>query len=169
MSFTLPQALVLLVPLGLLLWKRGRRPGPPMVLRWLLLVLAVGALAGPELLLHHAGSDVVVVVDRSRSMPESTGRVAQELVGLLETQRGPGDRVGVISFGREARVESPLAETGRFGGFVRPIDAEASDLAAALDAVGGLVPPGRTGRVLVVSDGKATGADARIVDNGKRT
>ena len=69
MSFSLPQALVLLVPLGLFLWMRGARPGPPMPLRWGLLVLAVAALAGPELVLRHAGSDVVVVVDRSRSMP----------------------------------------------------------------------------------------------------
>ncbi|WNG50680.1 VWA domain-containing protein [Archangium minus] len=161
MSFSLPQALVLLIPLGLFLWKLGRRPGPPMVLRWVLLLLAVGALAGPEWLLRHAGSDVVVVVDRSRSMPTEAGRVASELVGLLESQRRTGDRVGVISFGREARVEQSLSELGRFGGFTRSLDAEASDLSAALDAAGALIPPGRTGRVLVVSDGRATGADAR--------
>jgi VWA domain-containing protein len=123
MSFSLPQALVLLVPLGLFLWKRGRRPGPPMALRWALLLLVVGALAGPEWLLRHAGSDVVVVVDRSRSMPADAGRVASELVGLLESQRRTGDRVGVISFGREARVEQPLSEAGHFGGFTRPVDA----------------------------------------------
>ncbi|MFL5343814.1 MAG: VWA domain-containing protein [Hyalangium sp.] len=161
MSFSLPQALVLLVPLGLFLWKRGARPGTPMPLRWGLLVLAVGALAGPELVLRHAGSDVVVVVDRSRSMPLDSDRVALELVKLLEGQRRPGDRLGVISFGREARVEQPLSAAGTFGGFSRPVDAEASDLSAALDAAGGLIPSERTGRVLVVSDGRATGADAR--------
>ncbi|WNG30418.1 VWA domain-containing protein [Cystobacter fuscus] len=161
MSFSLPQVWILLVPLGLFLWKRGRRPGPPMVLRWALLVLVLGALSGPEWVLRHAGSDVVVVVDRSRSMPADAGRLASEWVGLLEQQRGAGDRVGVISFGREARVEQPLSETGRFGGFTRPVDAEASDVAAALDAAGALIPPGRTGRVLVVSDGRATGEDAR--------
>ncbi|MBN1207671.1 MAG: VWA domain-containing protein [Myxococcaceae bacterium] len=161
MSFSLPQALMLLVPLGLFLWKRGARPGPPMPLRWALLVLAVGALAGPEWVLRHAGSDVVVVVDRSRSMPLDSDRVALELVKLLEAQRRPGDRLGVISFGREARVEQPLSAAGTFGGFSRPVDAEASDLASALDAAGALVPPERTGRVLVVSDGRATGADAR--------
>jgi uncharacterized membrane protein/Mg-chelatase subunit ChlD len=161
MTFSLPQALVLLLPLGLFLWKFGRRPGPPMWLRWALLVLGVGALAGPELLLRNAGSDVVVVVDRSRSMPADSARVASELVGLLESQRRPGDRLGVISFGREPRVEQPLAATGRFGGFTRPLDTEASDLAAALDAAGALIPAERTGRVLVVSDGRATGADAR--------
>jgi len=161
MSFSLPQALVLLVPLGLFLWKRGARPGPPMPLRWGLLVLAVVALAGPELVLRHAGSDVVVVVDRSRSMPLDSDRVALELVKLLEAQRRPGDRLGVISFGREARVEQPPSAAGSFGGFSRPVDVDASDLSAALDAAAALIPAERTGRVLVVSDGRATGADAR--------
>ncbi|MBN8465036.1 VWA domain-containing protein [Corallococcus exiguus] len=161
MTFTLPQAWLLLLPLGLFLWRYGRRPGPPMVLRWALLVLGVGALSGPELRLANAGSDVAVVVDRSRSMPLDVDRVAQELISLVESQRRPGDRVGVITFGREARVESSLSERSRFGGFTRPVDAEASDLSAALDAAGALIPPERTGRVLVVSDGRATGADAR--------
>jgi uncharacterized membrane protein/Mg-chelatase subunit ChlD len=161
MSFSLPQVLVLLVPLGLFLWKRGARPGPPMPLRWGLLVLAVAALAGPELVLRHAGSDVVVVVDRSRSMPLDSDRVALELVRLLEAQRRPGDRLGVVSFGREARVEQPLSATGSFGGFSRPVDAEASELSAALDVAAVLIPPERTGRVLVLSDGRTTGVDSR--------
>ncbi|MCY1019804.1 VWA domain-containing protein [Pyxidicoccus sp. MSG2] len=161
MTFSLPQAWVLLLPLGLFLWKYGRRPGPPMWLRAALLVLAVGALSGPELRLADAGSDVVVVVDRSASMPRDVDRTAQELITLLEAQRRPGDRVGVITFGREPRVEQSLSTAGRFGGFSRPVDVEASDLAAALDAAGGLIPDERTGRVLVLSDGRATGVDAR--------
>jgi Mg-chelatase subunit ChlD len=161
MTFSLPQAWVLLLPLGLFLWKYGRRPGPPMWLRAALLVLAVGALSGPELRLADAGSDVVVVVDRSASMPRDVDRTAQELITLLEAQRRPGDRVGVITFGREPRVEQSLSATGRFGGFSRPVDVEASDLATALDAAGGLIPDERTGRVLVLSDGRATGVDAR--------
>jgi Mg-chelatase subunit ChlD/uncharacterized membrane protein len=161
MTFSLPQAWVLLLPLGLFLWKYGRRPGPPMWLRAALLVLAVGALAGPELRLADAGSDVVVVVDRSASMPRDVDRTAQELISLLEAQRRPGDRVGVITFGREPRVEQALSATGRFGGFTRSVDVEASDLSAALDAAGGLIPDERTGRVLVLSDGRATGVDAR--------
>ncbi|WP_141617458.1 VWA domain-containing protein [Myxococcus sp. AB036A] len=161
MTFSLPQAWVLLLPLGLFLWKYGRRPGPPMWLRAALLVLVVGALSGPELRWADAGSDVVVVVDRSASMPRDVDRTAQELITLLESQRRPGDRVGVITFGREARVEQPLSTLGGFGGFTRPVDAEASDLSAALDAASALIPDERTGRVLVLSDGRATGVDAR--------
>jgi hypothetical protein len=111
--------------------------------------------------LRSAGSDVVVVVDRSRSMPPGSQGTAEELVHLLEPQRRPGDRLGVISFGREARVDMPLASDVKFGGFVSAIDGEASNLSAGLDAAGDLIPAERAGRVVVLSDGRATGLDAR--------
>lgn len=161
MSFLVPQALVLLIPLGLLLWRTGRLAGPPMWLRWALLGALLLALAQPEWRLPSAGSDLVVIVDRSRSMAPGSLDQAVELVHLLEAERGPGDRLAVISFGREVRVESPLSETGRFGGFGQVIDGEASNLGTALDAAGDLIPEERSGRVLVLSDGQATGLDPR--------
>jgi hypothetical protein len=160
-KFLVPQALLLLIPIGFLVWKTGRLPGPPMWLRLGLVLAIVTALARPELSLRSAGSDLVVIVDRSRSMPPGSEAKAEELIRLLEPQRRPGDRVGVIAFGREPRIEVPLAERTSFGGFQRAVDSEASDLASALDAAGDLIPPERAGRVLVVSDGRATGADAR--------
>ncbi len=161
MKLVLPQALLLLLPLALLVWKTGRVPGPPMWLRFALVGLGVFALAQPELVWKSAGSDLVVVVDRSRSMPPGSEAAADELLRLVEAQRGPGDRLGVVGFGREARLELPLSATFAFGGFTHDVDPEASNLAAALDAAAEVVPPERAARVLVLSDGRATGADAR--------
>ncbi|MHB8877702.1 MAG: VWA domain-containing protein [Myxococcaceae bacterium] len=161
MTLLLPQALLLLVPLLFLVWKTGRLPGPPMALRLALVAVGVLAIAQPELSWRSAGSDLVVVVDRSRSMPPGSEGRAEELIRLLEPQRRPGDRVGVVTFGREARVELPLTGSAAFGGFTRALDPEASDLGAALDSAGELVPPERAARVLVISDGRVTGADAR--------
>jgi len=159
MSFESPQALLLLVPVLLLLAWRGRMPGPAGWVRWALAVLLVVALAGP--VLHRGGDsvDVVVVVDRSRSMPSGTDAEAEELVGHLEAARKAGQRVGVVTFGREPRLERPLSSDGRLGSFQRPVDAEASDLSEALLAAGELISPDRAGRVFVLSDGLATGAD----------
>ncbi len=161
MSAVTPQALLLLVPLGLLLWRTGRLPGPPMWLRGALVLALVVALAQPEWRLRSDGRDVVVVVDRSRSMPPGSLDAAKELIRLLEVERGPGDRVGVVSFGRDARVEAPPSAERRFGGFSEAVDGEASNLSAALEVAGELVPDERAGRVLVLSDGRATGLDAR--------
>lgn len=161
MRLLFPQALLLLVPALLLLWRAGRIPGPPGWLRLALAGMLVLALAQPEARLRAAGSDVVVVVDRSRSMPPGSEAKAEELIRLLEKQRRKGDRLGVVDFGREPHVELAPTELGTFGGFSRPVDAEASDLSAALDAAGELIGGERTGRVLVVSDGRATGVDPR--------
>lgn len=161
MTLVYPQALLLLVPLGLFLWLSARLKGPAMGLRIALVVLLVLALARPEWRLRSAGSDVVVVVDRSRSMPPRGEAASEELIRLLEPQRRTGDRLGVISFGREPRIEAPLSSDGRFGGFTASIDGEASNLSSALDAAGDLIPPDRAGRVLVISDGRASGLDAR--------
>ncbi len=161
MTFATPQALLLLVPLLLLVWRTARLSGPPTALRVAVVVLVVLALSRPELVFRSAGSDVVVVVDRSKSMPPGGEARADELVRLLAPQRRPGDRLGVVSFGREARVEMPLSHDALFGGFMSSIDGEASNLSSALDAAGELVPPERSGRVLVLSDGRATGLDAR--------
>ncbi len=161
MSFLYPQALLLLVPFAVLLFRWGRLQGWVMALRVAVVTALTLALSQPHLVLSRGGSDVVVVVDRSRSMPVGSEQTAEELVKLLQPQRRPGDRLGVISFGREARVDLALTADGAFGGFQSSIDGEASNLARALDAAFELIPPERTGRVLVVSDGRATGADAR--------
>ncbi|MGV3622130.1 MAG: VWA domain-containing protein, partial [Archangium sp.] len=161
MNFVAPQAFLLLIPLGLFLFFTARIPGPPMWLRVALLTVLTVAIARPEFRVRSAGSDVVVVVDRSRSMPPRAESNAEELVRLLEPQRRPGDRLGVISFGRSPRVDMPLSADGRFPGFTSSIDGEASNLSAALDAAGELIPADRAGRVLVLSDGRATGLDAR--------
>jgi hypothetical protein len=161
MTFLAPQWLLLLLPLSLFAWFAARIEGPPKWLRLGLVFTLVLALARPELRLRSAGSDVVVVVDRSRSMPPGSQASAEELVHLLEPQRRTGDRLGVISFGRDPAVDLPLSQDARFGGFTTSVDPEASNLATALDAAFDLIPPERAGRVLVLSDGRATGLDAR--------
>jgi uncharacterized membrane protein len=161
MTLVAPQALLLLFPLGLFLFLTARISGPPMWLRVAIVSLLTLALARPEFRLRSAGSDVVVIVDRSRSMPPRNEAQAEELIRLLEPQRRPGDRLGVVSFGRFPRVEMPLSSDGRFSGFTASIDGEASNLSAALDAAGEIIPLERSGRVIVLSDGRATGLDAR--------
>lgn len=161
MSFVWPQALLALVPAALILARAGRSGGLARWLRWALAVLLALAAARPELQRGSAGSDVVVVVDRSRSMPHGSESRAEELIRLAAAERRSGDRLGVVSFGREPRLERALSADGAFGGLSGAVDGEASNLEAALERVGELIPSDRRGRVLVLSDGNATGPDPK--------
>jgi uncharacterized membrane protein len=154
-----PEAL-LLVPLALLFLRGRLWPRPTVgVLRVLVLVLAALLLAGPTGPIGEPGRDVVLLFDRSRSMPENASAEAREFVRGLAAQRRPGDRLGVVGFGKKA-----VAEVLPGGLFVWPeavdaVDPDGSDLAAALLTAASLVDVERRGSILVVSDGEHTGED----------
>jgi uncharacterized membrane protein len=118
-------------------------------------VLAL-ALARPAVLLPRRGGTLVVVADRSASMPAESAEVEDEVLRRLASARGVHDRLAVAAFGARAAAES--AGEG-FHGFTADVGREASDLAAALDLALGLLPAGDAGRLLVVSDGRWTGRD----------
>ncbi len=165
MTFALWPVLLLLLPAALLLW-RLRGPGALLLaLRATLVAALVLALADPRLRWRDEGADVVVVVDRSRSMPPGSDARALELVQGLEKARRPEDRVGVVTFGEDVRVERPPSGE-RFGGFTQPLRSEGSNLGGALEAAAQLVGSGRSGRVLLLSDGLAT--DAEVLAAGRR-
>ena len=154
-----PELLLLLLPAGVVWWKTRNRGRTTMVLRALALLLVVSALALPYLSARADGRDLIVVVDRSRSMPTAASAAAVEVIGLAEDARVKGDRVGVVSFGARAAIERlPLAE-GSFDLFERPIEPDGSDLGEALEAALNLIPEGRRGSILVLSDGEENGRD----------
>jgi hypothetical protein len=156
-AFLYPALLLLIVPLlALYLW-RGRSTGIGGIVR-------IGVLAGLALLaavplarLGGKGVDVVVIADLSRSMPaESRARVL-EIVRLLEAQRATGDRVGIVTFGRDARIDRLPVEFGETADFLQEIDRDGSDLGGAIALAASLIPRGRPGRLIVLSDGESNG------------
>ncbi|GIX50257.1 MAG: hypothetical protein KatS3mg132_451 [Limisphaera sp.] len=101
---------------------------------------------------------VIVVADRSSSMPPQAATVQEEIIRLLERSRRPRDELGVISFGRRAVVES-VPQRGNFPGFRAEVGPDQSALADALELALTLIPADAGGRILVLSDGKWTGRD----------
>ena len=159
-SLLFPELLLLLVPLLFLYFWRGRSPALGGVVRILILSSLALLAAVPLAPLGGRGMDVVVVVDLSRSMPADIRTRALEIVSLLEARRATGDRVGIVTFGREARLERLLEEFGEAGAFVQQVDADGSDLGSAISLAASLVPRERPGRLIVLSDGEANGAPA---------
>lgn len=159
MSFLHPELLLLLLP-ALWVWWRARDPRAlTQLVRLLVLVLAALALAGPYLSRPVAGRDLVVVVDRSRSMRPDATQTAMELVRLAEDERRAGDRVGVVAVGARVAVERLPAGQGRFTGFEKEVLPDGSDLGGALESALSLIEERRSGGILLISDGEGNGAD----------
>ncbi|MCP3914548.1 MAG: VWA domain-containing protein [bacterium] len=159
MGFLHPELLILAVPIGFLWWRTRGHGVVTLVLRAVVALLLVLALAGPYLETEDKGRDLVVVVDRSRSMPPGSVDSAVELIELAEDERKDGDHVYVVSFGAGARIEHATLGDERFQGFGELVDADGSDLGSALETALNLVEKGRKGGILLLSDGEGNGVD----------
>ncbi|MGH8025064.1 MAG: VWA domain-containing protein, partial [Limisphaerales bacterium] len=127
-------------------------------LRALVFVLVVFALARLAIRLPDRAGTVIVVADRSDSMPRDSDAAEKEIIALLHKSMGPRDLLGVVSFGRDSAVEQAPGR-GEFGGFAADIGPDHSGLNNGIEAGLELIPPDGCGRILVLSDGKWTGTD----------
>ena len=159
MTLLYPELLLLAVPVGWVLWRTSRWPSWRFGLRALLALAVLLALAAPFGGGDSAGRDVVLLLDRSRSMPASALATATEWVSLLGAEARPGDRVAVLSFGAGVALEQGLGPPADFAGFRADVDPDGSQLADALDRALGLIPEGRHGSLLLISDGEYHGAN----------
>lgn len=157
MTLLFPGLLLLIVPLLAVYLRRGRSRGIGGLVRVLALAGFALLAAGPLAPLGGKGVDVVVVADLSRSMPAESRARALEIVKLLEQRRAAGDRVGIVTFGREARIERLPEEFGETADFVQEVDRDGSDLGGAISLAASLIPRGRPGRLIVFSDGESNG------------
>ncbi len=157
MTLLFPALLLLIVPLAFLYTWHGRTPGLGGHVRVAILMLLVLIATVPVAPLGGKGLDVVVVADLSRSMPADSRGRSLEIVKLIERQRAAGDRVGVVTYGREPRIERLPDAFGEAAEFVQQIDADGSDLGGAIGLAASLIPRERRGRLIVLSDGEANG------------
>lgn len=170
MTLSSPVWLLLIIPIvaTAVLAKIPRRAFTPV--RIAVLTLLVFAVCGLGIRLPSRAGVVVMVADRSLSMPTQSQTQQMEMADLLYQQMGDNDELGVVAFGERVFVEQPPQRL-RFPGFVGDVGSDASNLGDALDRAISLVPPGRPGRILIVSDGNVTGsslsaAAARAASSG---
>lgn len=150
-----PRWLLLAVPCVWLLrrwpppsgWRRGLRYG--------FVVLLLLALCRPALWSSRQAGAVVVVVDRSASMPDDHGSLATEVIHRLEAGRRAQDRLAVLAFGERVAVETTF-DGMPFADFQGVTGNQLSRLSAAIERGLALAPPG--GRLLLLSDGRHTDA-----------
>lgn len=158
MTLTDPFWLVLAIPAAMLLWLWPLPSRALNLLRAVALAAVVAALCGLAVSLPIRSGTVVLVADRSLSMPTGSQSQQKEAADLIHAAMESGNQLAVVSFGEKAAVErSP--ESGRFAGFSTEVGGEASNLADAIDLGLSLIERGRPGRLLLLSDGRWTGRD----------
>jgi Mg-chelatase subunit ChlD len=159
-----PIWLFLAIPLVSSLWLWRMPSRVLLVLRSLTLLLSLLAMCGLVLRLPSQAGTIVVVADRSQSMPADSATAQKEVIDLLQKAMGPEDRLAVVSFGRTVAVEQSPA-SGQFAGFVHEVGGDASNLADGLETALGLIPRDAPGKILLLSDGRWSGRDPALVSS----
>jgi Mg-chelatase subunit ChlD len=130
-------------------------------MRLIIILLILLAISGLALKLPSRAGTMVVVADRSLSMPAGSDAAEKEAIELIQRAMGDDDRLSVVSFGQNAAIER-APQTGAFAGFTNQVERDASNLTDAIEKAMALIPVDSPGKILVISDGQWTGKDPSI-------
>lgn len=163
---------------GILTMRSGKRVAGAVsiLLRLGAFAALVIALAGAQrpITIGARRMSVVVALDQSASIAPDQAAWMLRQVAALRAAMDARDRLGVIGFGRDARLLTPLADP-RLASLAAAgaADSGATDIAGALTMASGLFPPTDEKRIVLLSDGNQTtagarGAAANLGENGIR-
>ena len=153
-----PVWLLLAVPLGVFLWFVKPASRWIQILRVLIVLLILPAAAGLSIQLPSRWGTLVVVADRSRSMPSDAVKRQLECIELIQAAQPVASRFAVVSFGEQIAIEHP-PQTGNFSDFTAEVGMHASNLTEAIHTALSLAPQDQSGRILLLTDGRWTGRD----------
>ncbi|HSD84335.1 MAG TPA: VWA domain-containing protein, partial [Anaerolineae bacterium] len=174
LSFLYPTALyvLLLLPLLLALPFVGRRTAPRTfnfwagwVLRALVLLGLILALAGMQVVQVINDTTVVFVVDHSASVPQAEQKRAEDFIRASLASMKAGDRTAIVVFGEEALVERLTSNETTLPPITSAPRTAHTHLAAALRLALALFPEETHKRIVLLSDGlENVGHAADLVD-----
>jgi len=168
LSFEQPLLLLLLIPIGILVfltWRRMslpfRRPQRYIILatRLALFTLIVTALAGATVSQSISRQAVVFVGDLSASTTPQRAFMEQWINDAIRHKR-PADQVGIVAVGRNALVEQSVNTQIDFSQFESTPDTNYTDLAAGLRLAAAILPQDSERRIVLLSDGQQNLEDA---------
>ena len=157
MNLLYPELLLLAFPLAIALWKSSPGWSTRLLLRALIAVSLLIALAGPHGGGSVSGRDLVLVIDRSRSMPGGSQATVAEVMKLAGEQMKSGDRISVLTFAADHAIEQAPSNSASLDGYSTTLDADGSNLTSALEQALALIPENRPGSILLFSDGEFHG------------
>jgi Ca-activated chloride channel family protein len=121
-------------------------------------VLVVLALAGVALSARLPSDrlSVIAAVDRSESIDADGRHWQQRYIDQVAAALAPGDELGVVVFGKDARVARSPSRPEAVDLDAPPVSATATDIGAALQTAMALYPPDTERRLVLLSDGNET-------------
>ena len=169
LQFTHPVYLLALIPaLAWVLWFAWKsdvqigawRRWTAVLIRLVVVVSLVFAIAGLQWLLPVEGMNVFFVLDRSDSIPSPQQESAREYVNKASKQMHKVDKAGVIVFGSEASIESAPNSAVDVQKIQAVVGADRTDLAAAIRLGTAAFPETGQKRLVVLTDGNENVGDA---------
>ncbi len=153
--------LLLLMPLaaapGILAMRSGARlaGAAAATLRALCVVALVAMLAGLRIPGRIAAQSVAVVaaLDQSRSVSPDQQEWMRRQIEQLKSAMASADQLGIVGFGRDARLLAPLMDPRLLGHFGDGADGGATNIAGALTTAESLFTPEADKRIVLLSDG----------------
>lgn len=151
-----PAAFLVLLPLLTLFTVRRLPTRVQNFLRVLIYLMVAAAAAGVSIRLPERAGTLVVLADRSKSMPEGSRQEMDTLIRRLERSAPASSKLSVVSFAGSPFVEKFPDSPAFTGLHADPADPHATDIAGAIDAALELIPSDAAGRILLFSDGLHT-------------
>jgi Mg-chelatase subunit ChlD len=168
-EFAQPAWLALIAALALLAVATLRRTGrrsmrsiAAVSLRLLSLTALTVALAGPLADRYSRYTDLVFVLDVSRSMARESIAEALAFFDRAIAAKAPEARAGLVVFGADAAVESLVRSTAEpVREIAAQVDRAGSDIGRAIEVAVGAFPPGEQRRIVLLTDGNENLGDGR--------
>ncbi|MBE3559406.1 MAG: VWA domain-containing protein [Ktedonobacteraceae bacterium] len=168
LTFEQPLLLLLLLPVGLLVyltWRRMSLPYPAvqrtliLISRLLLFTLVIAALAGASWIQPAGRQATIFVGDLSASTTTQRSFIEQWINQALKHKR-PQDQVGIVAVGRNALVEQSVKSNIDFSRFESTPDTNYTDLAAGLRLASAILPADSERHIILLTDGQQNIGDA---------
>jgi uncharacterized membrane protein/Mg-chelatase subunit ChlD len=123
-------------------------------IRTLVVLLVILALAKLQAVRTDDRMTTIFLLDLSESIPREWQQRMIEFVNGQVDRKSTRDLAGVITFGRNARVEvPPTPHFSPIAGFENPVDLEYTDIAGAIKQALASFPEDTSRRIVVISDG----------------
>ena len=139
----------------------GARRVLSLVIRLVLVVCLVAALAGARLALPADRLSVVFLVDASASMVDATRQDLLDYAREAVRRMPQDDAAGVVVFGANALVDRLPSSLGELQTPASAPVVGATDIAAAVRLATAIMPAGTQQRLVLLSDGNDTGGSAQ--------